>query len=184
MREQARVWRRALVGEALEAQRARHRQASATYRAVNPELCNQRIRAWKQANPDAASEGVNRRRAWKLGNGAPEKFTRTEIGERDGWICGICGEPVDRTLRFPDKMSPSLDHVIPLSLGGEHSPANSRIAHWICNVRRGIGMRKDAGWQFPSGHSRAGATDARAPRAAGRDRSSPGPALCCGTPSG
>ena len=41
-----------------------------------------------------------------------------EIGERDGWICGICDEPIDKTLRFPNQQSPSLDHIKPLSLGG------------------------------------------------------------------
>jgi hypothetical protein len=52
------------------------------------------------------------------GNGNPERFTRIEIGERDGWIWGICDEPIDKTLRFPNQQSPSLDHIKPLSLGG------------------------------------------------------------------
>jgi len=28
---------------------------------------------------------------------------------------------------------PSLDHVIPLSKGGEHSMSNARLAHTYCN---------------------------------------------------
>jgi 5-methylcytosine-specific restriction endonuclease McrA len=32
--------------------------------------------------------------------------------------------------------------VIPLSLGGHHTQANSRIAHWICNVRRGADRKR------------------------------------------
>jgi 5-methylcytosine-specific restriction endonuclease McrA len=79
---------------------------------------------------------VNRRRAWKYGNGESEKFTRTEIGERDGWVCRICGDPIDMALRFPDRQSQSLDHIVPLSAGGVHTRQNSRIAHWICNVQR------------------------------------------------
>ena len=137
LRVQRLAWEASLAGDQLDAHREAHRRAAETYRAKNADLCNERIRAWKKANPDKASESVNRRRAWKHGNGPLEKFTRTEIGDRDGWICGICEMPVDKTLQFPDQQSPSLDHVVPLSLGGEHSRANSRISHWICNVRRG-----------------------------------------------
>ena len=60
----ARARQAALPLEKLEEQRARHRIRSAAYRQLNPELCNERIRAWKAAHPDKASDGVNRRRAW------------------------------------------------------------------------------------------------------------------------
>lgn len=142
IRQQRLAWEASLPSERIEARRENHRARSAEYRQRNPDLCNDRIRAWKKANPDKSSEYLNRRRAQKRGNGARERFTRTEIGDRDGWACGICGLPVDKTLRFPDQQSPSLDHIIPLSLGGEHTRANSRIAHWICNVRRGADRKR------------------------------------------
>lgn len=142
IREQRRTWEASLSAERTAVRCDQHRLASEAYRLKNADLCNERIRAWKKANPDKPSEYLNRRRANQRGNGAPEKFTRTEIGDRDGWICGICGLAVDKALRFPDQQSPSLDHVIPLVLGGEHSRANSRIAHWICNVRRGADRRR------------------------------------------
>ncbi|WP_239701690.1 HNH endonuclease [Yimella sp. NH-Cas1] len=66
-----------------------------------------------------------------------ERFDPREVYERDGWVCGLCGEAVDRSLRWPDLMSPSLDHVTPLIANGEHSRANTQLAHWICNVRKG-----------------------------------------------
>ena len=28
-------------------------------------------------------------------------------------VCGICGKPVDKTLKYPDPMSPTVDHIIP-----------------------------------------------------------------------
>ena len=34
-------------------------------------------------------------------------------------------------------MSVSLDHIVPLSLLGPHSRANTRAAHLSCNVARG-----------------------------------------------
>lgn len=29
-------------------------------------------------------------------------------------ICGICGLPVDMSLKYPDPMSKSIDHIIPI----------------------------------------------------------------------
>lgn len=66
-----------------------------------------------------------------------EPVDRNVVGERDGWVCGICSDAIDPNVPYPSPMSPSLDHVEPLSLGGEHSYANTRIAHLGCNVRRG-----------------------------------------------
>lgn len=80
--------------------------------------------------------GDQRRRARRKG-AMVESFQSEEVYERDGWICGLCLEPVDRELRWPDPMSASLDHVIPLSKGGEHSRANTQLAHLDCNVRKG-----------------------------------------------
>lgn len=76
------------------------------------------------------------RRARKV-EAPAEVFDSAEVYERDGWSCGICDEPVDPTLAYPDPMSASLDHVTPLSLGGSHTRDNSRCAHLRCNIRRG-----------------------------------------------
>lgn len=60
----------------------------------------------------------------------------TEIFERDQWICGICKRPVDPTLSWPDPQSATLDHIVPISEGGEHTRANCRLAHLRCNSAR------------------------------------------------
>ena len=59
--------------------------------------------------------------------------SRKEIYKRDHWICGICGDPVDAALKFPDPGSPTLDHIIPLAKGGTHEHNNVQLAHFICN---------------------------------------------------
>jgi hypothetical protein len=59
-----------------------------------------------------------------------ERFARSEIYARDGGVCGICG----RHVPAPDS---SLDHVVPISRGGIHTPANVRLAHFDCNAQRG-----------------------------------------------
>jgi 5-methylcytosine-specific restriction endonuclease McrA len=68
-----------------------------------------------------------------------ETFGVMEIGNRDGWRCGICREPIDRTIKWPHPMSASVDHVTPLALGGRHLRANVRIAHLSCNSGRKAG---------------------------------------------
>lgn len=65
-------------------------------------------------------------------------FDRLSIFDRDGWICGICDDPVDRAMEYPDPMSVSLDHIIPLSKGGSHTPENVQCAHLDCNLRKGV----------------------------------------------
>jgi 5-methylcytosine-specific restriction endonuclease McrA len=77
-----------------------------------------------------------RHRALKLA-ATIEDFGYEEIFERDGWRCGICGERIDKTVVHPDRRSASLDHVVPLSKGGEHSRANVQAAHLGCNSTKG-----------------------------------------------
>lgn len=86
--------------------------------------------------PASAAAADQARRARKLGADA-EVFSSTEVFERDAWVCGICSQPVDQALRYPDPMSASLDHVVPLSKGGAHTRDNTRCSHLSCNVRRG-----------------------------------------------
>ncbi len=48
-------------------------------------------------------------------------------------ICGICGQPVDKTLKYPDPMSPTVDHIIPCAKGGSDELDNLQLAHRRCN---------------------------------------------------
>lgn len=73
----------------------------------------------------------------RLRSARAERFDPREIYERDHWTCGICNGSVDPTLEHPHPLSASLDHVIPVSLGGDHTRANTRCTHLTCNVRRG-----------------------------------------------
>lgn len=85
---------------------------------------------------DARRERYHRRRALKkaASTGDPVRFS--EIAERDHWSCGLCHKRVNPALAWPDPMSPSLDHVIPLTKGGMHDPANVQLAHLRCNVTK------------------------------------------------
>ena len=59
------------------------------------------------------------------------------IAERTKGLCGICGNAIDMSARYPDPKSRSVDHIIPRSLGGGDELENLRIAHLSCNSRRG-----------------------------------------------
>ena len=48
--------------------------------------------------------------------------------------CGICGKPVDKSLKWPHPLSPTVDHIIPVDKGGHPSDiANLQLAHFTCN---------------------------------------------------
>ncbi|MCK8826395.1 HNH endonuclease [Natroniella acetigena] len=74
-----------------------------------------------------------RRRRARLNNVKVDKFDSSEIFERDGWVCQLCGKPVDKELKYPHLMSATIDHVTPISKGGSHTKRNVQLAHFICN---------------------------------------------------
>ena len=54
------------------------------------------------------------------------------VFERDGGICQVCGEPVDKALHHLEPMAATLDHIAPI-----HSYATVQLAHRICNTSAG-----------------------------------------------
>ncbi|WP_081319134.1 HNH endonuclease [Microbacterium testaceum] len=65
---------------------------------------------------------------------------RVGVYVRDGWSCWLCEGAVDRTLIGSySHWRPSLDHVVPRSMGGSDDPENLRLAHWWCNSVRSDG---------------------------------------------
>ena len=52
-------------------------------------------------------------------------------------VCGICGRPVDFSLKYPHPLSPTVDHIIPLAKGGHPSDIdNLQLAHRCCNRQK------------------------------------------------
>lgn len=79
-----------------------------------------------------------RKRAALLAQGG--KIDKRLVADRDGWECGICHEPIDPGLQYPDPMSLSMDHIKPLSRDGTHSWENVQAAHLRCNCQKGNGL--------------------------------------------
>ena len=107
-------------------------------------MCSMHYHRWRRVtvgepNPvwdERRRANYELRRARKKTNGPVEKFLNVDVFERDDWLCGLCGEPVDKDLSWPDPMSASLDHIIPLSRGGAHTLDNVQLAHLVCNIRK------------------------------------------------
>ena len=52
-------------------------------------------------------------------------------------VCGICGKPVDKSLKYPHPLAPCIDHIIPIAKGGHPSDIeNLQLAHWTCNRQK------------------------------------------------
>jgi 5-methylcytosine-specific restriction endonuclease McrA len=69
--------------------------------------------------------------------GEYEYINSRTVFARDGWVCQLCQRPVDEGLSWPHTESASLDHVVPLSRGGDHVRANVQLAHLGCNIAKG-----------------------------------------------
>jgi hypothetical protein len=64
-----------------------------------------------------------------------------EVGERDGWRCWVCDEPVDGSASVNDDRGPSVDSRSHRSgskkSGGVDFAGAERLAHRACNTRKG-----------------------------------------------
>ena len=63
-----------------------------------------------------------------------ENVDPLKVFERDKWRCRLCNVKTPKELRgtYQDN-APELDHIIPLSLGGPHTYANTQCACRKCN---------------------------------------------------
>lgn len=104
--------------------RAEHRRSADGYQDL-PNSTKQAMRAHKRRR----REQIKRTRVGPI--------RRSAIYERDGWTCQLCGQPVERKAQHPEPMSATLDHIIPLKLGGSHTSENLQLAHFACNSSKG-----------------------------------------------
>lgn len=78
-----------------------------------------------------------KRDALKRGNKS-ESFNVISVLKRDKWKCQLCGAKTPRLLRGTIEWNaPELDHIIPLSKGGEHSARNTQCVCRRCNIGKG-----------------------------------------------
>lgn len=78
-----------------------------------------------------------RRRGESEWNAAGRPTWKARIYYGNKGICQLCFQPIDLTLDYPNPMSFSIDHIVPVSLGGTHKLKNLQSAHLLCNSKRG-----------------------------------------------
>lgn len=62
---------------------------------------------------------------------AISKWLRAAVIKRDGMVCGLCGDAV------LEMAAVHIDHIMPVSLGGETTLDNLQVAHAFCNMSKG-----------------------------------------------
>lgn len=73
------------------------------------------------------------------------------VAQRDGMACYLCfglTDPGDERGGVAGPRYPSVDHVVPLAVGGWHTLGNARLAHRRCNSRKGCGLPHPTQWAF------------------------------------
>ena len=81
-----------------------------------------------------------------LSSGASPAVLVSEVAvyRRDDYRCQICGGTVLVNAPPNHPRSPSVDHIIWLSKGGNHTLENLRTSHLHCNARAGFQVKRAA----------------------------------------
>lgn len=109
------------------------------------------LRQWREANKDRVREYeksrsskfpgrstiFNRRRRARLRKIASDRYTLEDLYEESGGVCCLCEQPVDMSLSGLDPWGPTVDHAMPISLGGDDTIDNVQLAHRRCNTIKG-----------------------------------------------
>lgn len=64
---------------------------------------------------------------WRRKKSLPRRWQRNQLVNQHGAICQICTEPFEKARDI------TIDHIIPLSKGGEDTFDNYQLAHYDCN---------------------------------------------------
>lgn len=141
-REHVRAWKAANR----ERQREYWRKWYAANAAENAEKNRAKSAAWRASNPVRAREkefaNANLRRARLVGAAVGETVDRAAVVESDASTCYLCGKHCEAA-------DIHLDHVVPLSRGGQHVMANLRVTHAACNMRKGARLVSECAWAIP-----------------------------------
>lgn len=109
---------------------AKHRPRRRTDITCSPECSEMRGRRFMRI--DSPLSRAMRRRA------QVEVVDPAIVFDRDDWICQICHTDIPREASWPAPLSASMDHIVPLARGGEHSYANCQASHLDCNRKKGV----------------------------------------------
>lgn len=120
----------------------RAKRCSGCEAALRREDMRARYHADKAAQGDGRTPAKWRaavdRRSARLAHAYIEDIDVRVLADRDQWRCHICGYKVPRKATHPNPKSASIDHLVPVSEGGEHSYRNTALAHLRCNLAKNV----------------------------------------------
>ena len=135
--------------ECIEAQRIHWRQRRVDYN----EHINKLRREWRKRQRLAHNRSSvrNRARKWLVNVGY---YTDQEVIDLYGTKCHLCGDEIDltadRRTGYPGwEKSLHIDHVIPLSKGGNDTIDNVKPSHGKCNILKNAKIIEDINFQQP-----------------------------------
>jgi hypothetical protein len=109
---------------------------SAAAKALQERIRSERPPDWKPVDNWRKRQRVRERDAAKRRSGT--KPTVQKLAERDGWTCHLCRLAIKPELTgTSSKYKASVDHLVPLSDGGDDEMWNCKLAHLRCNAKRG-----------------------------------------------
>ncbi len=76
----------------------------------------------------------------KTSGGADFLYFFLGLVHRDRGLCQLCGLAVDVNAPRDTPLKPTLDHIVPKSLGGQYTVENLRVTHRFCNHKRSNGL--------------------------------------------
>lgn len=124
---------RAYYADRADVLREYGREQRRRWTANNPEMQRNLNRRGRRSEAGRAAQARKRQR--RRDAGVPDSTSvewardRLVVLERDDGVCGICGIDVD-------PLDYTLDHIQPISAGGQHEMHNLQVAHRSCNSRK------------------------------------------------
>ena len=104
--------------------KAKKAQQTKAWRLAHPELVAVYKRRWVEKNPVEMLLMRHARRAKTAGG----RISKKDISNWDSRECGVCEIVIDGKFH--------IDHIIPLSRGGEHVVENLQLTHPSCNLKK------------------------------------------------
>ena len=133
---------RAVKKEYYLAHREERRAYGEIYRSTRREEAKARTKAWGKSHPNEISVYAATRRALiagvTIGNLAEIAEIYRKAREEPNIRCYLCGEMVPLGSRH-------VDHISPLSRGGEHRPSNLAVACATCNLKKNDKLPEEMG---------------------------------------
>lgn len=122
--------------DAYNKKRAEYIERAKKWSTKNSEKRKEIQKKWREAYPDMTHMYRSVRRA-RMFNVESEDYSRSDLLQDYNGLCHICNTAIDTSAKYPHPKSYCVDHIIPISKGGDDVRANVAPAHSICNLKKG-----------------------------------------------